>query len=133
MSKLKVLVVSKDDADIGPMAAAFLGDFSLQISPASAGLNPAVQLHPLTQVVMRECLIDMQKKKPISLYTIEPNEFDVIVNLDSTVDDSDYNTLVIPLNAVQYTNTLEDFRMMRDWLKNQTFILFHDTLRKMMR
>ncbi len=133
MKKLNVLVLSEDDAAAGPMAAAFLRDYSLYIHAVSAGIRPAAQMHPLTQVVMRECLINMDGRVPQEAKTLNSSDFDVILKLDETDFDTCEPAMLITLRAVPYDETIAGFRMMRDWLKNQTYILFRDTLRNLMR
>lgn len=133
MKELNVLVISENDTAAGPMAAAFLRDYSLHIHAVSAGIHPATQLHPLTQEVMRECLINMDDIVPCSVNALDRNNFDVILTLDE-VDWGDCKPVtIIPIAVVPHEATITGFRMMRDWLKNKTYILFRDALRELMR
>ena len=56
---MKILVVSETDACCGPMAAAFLRDYSTSNEVVSAGRNPLETIDPMAVTVMKECLIDL--------------------------------------------------------------------------
>ena len=64
---MKILVLSERDDCCGPMAAAFLRDYSEKLEVVSAGRHPADKLPGLVVEAMRECLIDMEGYEPAAI------------------------------------------------------------------
>ena len=102
---MKILVLSERDDCCGPMAAAFLRDYSEQLEVVSAGRHPAVALPSLVVEAMRECLIDMSDYKPCDLASLELAAFDEV-----------YECPDLPC-----PETLDACRNLRDYIKNESF------------
>jgi protein-tyrosine-phosphatase len=109
---MKVLVVTETDACCGPMAAAFLRDYSTRIEAFSAGRKPARTMAPLVVVAMRECLIEMENYQPCDLATLDVSTFDAV-----------YECPDLPA-----PKTIEEFRGLRDYIKNEAFLFFKNHL-----
>ena len=108
---MKVLVLTETDACCGPMAAAFLRDYSTMFEVVSAGHNPSGTIDPMTVTVMKECLIDLSDYMPKA-----------ISELDLTTFDQVYECPDLPCPA-----TMEACRMLRDYIKNETYLFFKRT------
>ena len=105
---MKVLVLSETDACCGPMAAAFLCDYSTAIEAVSAGRNPSQSIEPMVVEAMKECLIDLTAYHPRDLKTLDMSAFDVV-----------YECLDQPCPT-----TMEACRELRDAVKNEAFLFF---------
>ena len=105
---MKVLVLTETDACCGPMAAAFLGDYSTTMEVVSAGRNPAPSLDPLLVAVMKECLIDLDGYVPQDAKTLDVSAFDVV-----------YECPDLPAPT-----TLDEYRTLRDLIKNEAYLFF---------
>ena len=101
-------MLTETDACCGPMAAAFLGDYSTTMEVTSAGRHPAQALEPLLVAAMKECLIDMSGYRPRNIEEFELSDFDVV-----------YECPDLPSPG-----TLEDFRALRDFIKNEAYLFF---------
>ena len=75
---MKILVLSERDDCCGPMAAAFLRDYSEKLEVVSAGRHPADKLPGLVVEAMWECLIDMEGYEPAAISSMDPEAFDVV-------------------------------------------------------
>ena len=105
---MRVLVVTETDACCGPMAAAFMNDFSLHIEVVSAGRHPSQRIEPLLIEAMKECLIDLEGHQPRSIATVNESDFDAV-----------YECPDLPCPA-----TLEECRTLRDFVKNEAYLFF---------
>ena len=105
---MKVLVVTETDACCGPMAAAFLNDYSTSMEAVSAGRNPVQSIEPMVVKAMRECLIDLEDYVPKSIEEIDSKDFDVV-----------YECPDLPCPT-----TMEACRELRDFIKNEAFLFF---------
>ena len=105
---MKILVLSKTDACCGPMAAAFLRDYSPLLEVVSAGRNPLKYIDPMMVTVMKECLIDMSGYVPCDVKTIDASDFDVVYECPE----------------IACANTIEAYREMRDTIKNEAYLFF---------
>ena len=105
---MKILVISEHDDCCGPMAAAFLGDYSSKVEVVSAGRHPGSTVPPLVVEVMRECLINMEDYKPRDLASVDVSAFDVV-----------YECLDIPCPS-----TMEACRDLCDQIKNDSFLFY---------
>ena len=108
MYGMKILVVSETDACCGPMAAAFLRDYSPKLEVVSAGRNPLQTVDSLLVEAMKECLIDLSGYKPKDVAGYDASAFDAV-----------YACPDLPC-----PQTLEAFRELRDFIKNETFLFF---------
>ena len=107
---MKVLVLSESDASCGPMAAAFLRDFSPSLEVFSAGLNPFQTIDPLVVTVMRESLIDLEAYIPRDVNEMIESDFDAVFQCPD---------MICP-------DTVEDYRVLRDYVKNEAFLFYRE-------
>ena len=105
---MKILVLSERDDCCGPMAAAFLRDYSEKLEVISAGRHPADKLPGLVVEAMRECLIDLSDYVPFDKATVDLSEFDVIYECPDQPCPTDLQTC----------------RDLRDFIKNESFLFF---------
>ena len=105
---MKVLVVTETDSCCGPMAAAFLNDYSPSIEAVSMGRSPSAFVEPLLVVAMRECLIDLEGYVPKGKNDVGSMDFDVV-----------YECPDMPC-----PNTIEAIRELRDYIKNEAYLFF---------
>ena len=104
--KTNILILTETDACCGPIAAAFLRDYSPHNVVVSAGRTPAESVDPLAVMVMKECLVDLEGYVPRSIETIDPKDFDVVYECpEPTCQD-----------------TIEAYREMRDFIKNEAYL-----------
>ncbi len=108
---MKVLVVTETDSCCGPMAAAFLHDYSTSIEVVSAGRNPAETIEPLMITAMKECLVDLSGYQPKSVTEFDFSAFDAVYECP------DFSDFPAP-------TTLEKFRELRDFIKNEAYQFF---------
>lgn len=102
---MKILVLTAHDDCCGPMAAAFLNDYSGKVEAVSAGRHPAEALPSLVVAVMRECLVDLGDYRPCDAATLDLSSFDVV-----------YECPDEPCPAA-----LQSCRELRDHIKNESF------------
>lgn len=102
---MKILVLTERDDCCGPMAAAFLRDYSERVEVVSAGRHPAKALPPLVVVAMHECLIDMTGYQPRDVTTVKLSAFDLVYECPDAPCPSD----------------LQACRELRDFIKNESF------------
>ena len=105
---MKVLVLSEHDDCCGPMAAAFLRDYSSKLEVVSAGRNPGKTMAPLMVEAMCECLIDMDGYQPCDLATLDVSSFDVVYECPDSPCPKD----------------IQACRELRDRIKNEAFLFF---------
>jgi len=105
---MKVLVATDTDACCGPMAAAFLRDYSPRLEVLSAGRNPMQTIDPLVIIAMHECLIDLEQYQPRHLDLLDVSSFDV----------------VFECSDLPCPSTLQECRCLRDYIKNEAFLFF---------
>jgi len=105
---MKVLVVTETDACCGPMAAAFLRDYSPLMEVVSAGRNPLQSIEPLLVAAMHECLTDLEVYLPRDLKTVDTSAFDAVYECPDSPCPTD----------------VEACRALRDFIKNEAFLFF---------
>ena len=105
---MKVLVLTETDACCGPMAAAFLNDYSTAIEVVSAGRNPLQAIDPLLVTVMKECLIDLEGYVPLNAKSVDVSDFDLVYECPD---------MLAP-------TTLGEYRILRDYIKNEAYLFF---------
>ena len=105
---MKVLVVTETDSCCGPMAAAFLHDYSTSIEVVSVGRNHAETIEPLMITAMKECLVDLSGYQPKNVTEFDFSAFDAV-----------YECPDFPAPT-----TLEEFRELRDFIKNEAYLFF---------
>ena len=106
--KMRILVISECDDCCGPMASAFLGDYSSKLEVVSAGRHPSREVNPMVVLAMRECLIDLAGCVPRDLATVDPSAFDVV-----------YECPDLPC-----PDNLPASRDLVDYIKNESFLFF---------
>jgi len=111
---MRVLVVTETDACCGPMAAAFLNDYSTSMEAVSAGRHPAQSVDALTVVVMHECFADLSAYQPRGLESLDPSDFDAVYECPEG----------------SFPATVEEARSLRDYIKNEAYLFFCGLLRK---
>ena len=105
---MRILVLSETDACCGPMAAAFLRDYSPTNEVVSAGSNPLPSVNPMMVKAMRECLIDLSEYEPFNAKTLNMSNFDKVYKCpEMTCEDS-----------------IDAYREMRDFIKNEAYLFF---------
>ena len=105
---MKILVLSEHDDCCGPMAAAFLRDYSEKLEVKSAGRRPVPLIQPMVVRVMRECLIDLEGYVPVDVALVDMADFDVV-----------YECIDRPC-----PESLETCRDLCDFIKNESFLFF---------
>ncbi len=105
---MKILVLTETDACCGPMAAAFLCDYSTSNEVVSSGKNPLKSIDSMLVTIMKECLIDLDGYVPQDVQTINVSDFDRV-----------YECPDLPVPA-----TMEEYRALRDYIKNEAYLFF---------
>ena len=105
---MKILVLSETDACCGPMAAAFLRDYSPLFEVVTAGFHPSQAIDPMVVAVMRECLVDLSGHVPCDVETIDRSDFDVVYECPE----------------IACPDTMDAYRKMRDFIKNEAYLFF---------
>ena len=101
---MRILVLTETDACCGPMAAAFLRDYSTSLEVVSAGRKP---LRNVVEV-MKECLADLSAYRPRHVADVGAEAFDVVFECPEP-----------PCAA-----TVEAYRKLRDCVKNEAYLFF---------
>ena len=112
--KMRVLIVTEHDDALGPMAAAFLRDYSTHLDVVSVGRNPVQNLHPSVVVAMKECLVNLEGYVPKGISEIDVKQFEMV---------KEWPEMTLP-------SDLETFRKVRDRIKNESFLFYRDVIRK---
>ena len=107
---MRILVVTETDACCGPMAVAFLRDYSTSFEVLSAGRNPSDAINPLVVVAMRECMIDLADYRPCDLKSVDLSSFDAVYECP---DEPAPTSLV-------------ELRHLRDFIKNEAYLFFKE-------
>ena len=105
---MRILVLSETDACCGPMAAAFLRDYSPSLEVVSAGRNPSETIEAIAVAAMHECLADLAGYQPRDMKSIDVSAFDAV-----------YECPDLPS-----TETIGEFRPLRDFIKNEAYLFF---------
>ena len=105
---MRILVLTETDTCCGPMAAAFLRDYSPRLEVVSAGRSPLETMDPMAITVMKECLIDLSDYRPQKVSDFDLSAFDVFYECpDMTCE-----------------KTIDAYREMRDFIKNEAYLFF---------
>ena len=99
---MKVLVLTETDACCGPMAAAFLRDYSTSIEVVSAGKKPLESIDSMLVTVMKECLVDLDGYVPQDAKSVDVSDFDLL-----------YQCADLPAPT-----TMEEYRILCDYIKD---------------
>ena len=109
---MKILVLSEHDDCCGPMAAAFLRDYSEKLEVVSAGRKPSAVFPPMLVAVMRECLIDMEGYVPMGEEGLNKSSFDAVYECPD----------------LSCPKTLDACRDLCDYIKNESFLFYRQLL-----
>ena len=101
-------MLSETDACCGPMAAAFLRDYSPTNEVVSAGRNPLPSVDPMMVKAMRECLIDLSDYVPRDVKMLDVSDFDAVYDCPE----------------MNCPKTVDAYREMRDYIKNEAYLFF---------
>lgn len=105
---MRILVLTETDACCGPMAAAFLRDYSITNEVVSAGNNPLDSIDTMVVTVMKECLMDLGAYVPKSVKSIDVSNFDAVYQCPERLCPS----------------TIDAYRELRDFIKNDAYLFF---------
>ena len=108
LERMQILVLSGTDACCGPMAAAFLRDYSPSIEVVSAGSHPLDSVDPMAVAVMKECLIDLSDYRPKTITDFDLSAFDEVYECPDFPGEK----------------TIDAYRKMRDFVKNEAYLFF---------
>ena len=126
---MKILVLTEHDDCCGPMAAAFLRDYSQKLEVVSAGINPAENIQMLAVAAMKECLVDLSSAKPNDINQHEMNSFDYVLKIGVSKKLLQLNCgKTISLNPYIKAVDMDSMRQLRDWIKNEVFIVYKNRL-----
>ncbi len=109
---MRILVLSETDACCGPMAAAFLRDYSPAFEVVSAGRNPSSSVDPVMVEVMKECLIDLSCYLPHTVKSLNVLDFDAVYECPE----------------MTCAHTIDAYREMRDFIKNEAYLFFRNLI-----
>ena len=109
---MKILVLTERDDCCGPMAAAFLSDYSTKLEVVSAGRHPAKSLPRMLVAAMRECLIDLEGYQPRDVSAVDLKDFDML-----------YECPDLPC-----PDEVQACRDLRDRIKNKAFLYYRNIL-----
>ena len=128
--EMKILVLTRHDDCCGPMAASFLRDYSQKLEVVSAGIHPAENIQPLVVAAMKECLVDLSAVKPNAFGNCEQNAFDYILLIGVPADFCQIDAeKMICLNPKIEADDMDTMRLLRDWIKNEVFIVYKTRFR----
>ena len=105
---MRILVLTETDDCCGPMAASFLRDYSVSLEVVSVGRNPSQAVDPMVVEVMKECMADLSAYRPRHVADVGAEAFDVVFECPDP-----------PCPA-----TIDDYRKMRDCVKNEAYLFF---------
>ena len=105
---MRILVLTETDACCGPMAAAFLRDYSTSNEVVSVGFSPLETIEPMAVIVMKECLVDLSGYLPKEASGFDPKDFDAVYECPER----------------SCANTLTAYRELRDFIKNEAYLFF---------
>ena len=105
---MKILVLTETDARCGPMAAAFLRDYSTSNEVVSAGRHPMESIDPMVVTVMKECLVDLSDYQPKKASNFDLSTFDAIYECPER----------------SCPSTIDAYRELRDFIKNEAYLYF---------
>ena len=112
INSVKIIVLTETDACCGPMAAAFLRDYSTTNEVVSTGYHPLNSMSPMAVDVMKECLIDLSGYQPKNVTDFNLSDFDAVYGCPDE----------------PAPTTMEEFRALRDRIKNEAYLFFRNTL-----
>lgn len=126
---MKILVLTEHDDCCGPMAAAFLRDYSQKLEVVSAGISPSENIQTLAVAAMKECLIDLSAAKPKVFDKDALNSFDFLIIIGDADEGFQINAARMAYLNLEITcQDMDSMRQLRDWIKNEVFIVYKNRL-----
>jgi len=123
---MKILVITENDNCCGPMAVRFLNDFNDSVEAFSAGISPDANVEQNVVKLMHECFCDLSEYKPVQFRPSMLGDADCVVIIGETsfdVSPSKAIRLEVPPLLLE-SDTLEEMRVLRDYIKNESFVIF---------
>ena len=123
------------------MAAAFLKSFAPELEVFSAGTNPATEVNPLAVSVMKEAMIDLSGIQPQNVDSFLNQHFDFVITVcgDAAENCPAFSGKVKqrlhigfddPAKATgSAAEILQEFRRVRDEIKNEFFLFYKNQIR----
>ena len=105
---MRILVLTETDTCCGPMAAAFLRDYSRRLEVVSAGRAPMETMDPMAVTVMKECMVDLSDYRPKDVSDFDLSDFDAVYECPD----------------LSCGNSIDAYREMRDFIKNEAYLFF---------
>ena len=128
--EMKILVLTRHDDCCGPMAAAFLRDYSQKLEVVSAGIHPAENVQPLAVTAMKECLVDLSAARSDDFENYDLSVFDFILLIGVAEGFRQIDAAkTVSLNPEIEACDLDSMRLLRDWIKNEVFIVYKTRFR----
>jgi len=141
MLKMKILIICTGNSCRSQMAQGFLKSFDKKLEVRSAGTAPALQVNKLAIRVMKEVGIYISKNKPESIDRYLNSEWDYVI----TVCDNARESCPFFTGKVKHRlhmgfedpsefmgdeeQVLNEFRRLRDMVKEQFYIFYKDNLK----
>ncbi|MCK9452710.1 MAG: arsenate reductase ArsC [Bacteroidales bacterium] len=138
---MKILILCTANSCRSQMAAAFLKSFAPELEVYSAGTNPAKEVHPLAVAVMKEAMIDLSGIKPQNVANYLDQHFDFVITV---CGDAAENCPIFSGSVKQRLHigfddpakakgsaaeVLQEFRRVRDEIKNEFFLFYKNETR----
>ncbi len=138
---MKILILCIANSCRSQMAAAFLKSFAPELDVYAAGTNAAKEVHPLTIAVMKEAMIDLSEIEPQQVSTFLDQDFDFVITVCGDAEENFpvFNGKVRQRLHIGFDDPaktkgsseeiLQEFRKVRDEIKNEFFLFYKNQIR----
>ena len=138
---MKILILCTANSCRSQMAAAFLKSFAPELEVYSAVTNTAQEVHPLAIAVMKEAMIDLSEIKPQQVSTFLDQDFDYVITTCGEAKENFpiFNGKVRQCLHIDFDDPakaegsskeiLQEFRRIRDEIKNEFFLFYKNQIR----
>jgi len=138
---MKILILCTANSCRSQMAAAFLKSFAPELEVKSAGTNPTMEVHPLAIAVMKEAMIDLSEIKPQHVSAFLHQDFDYVITVCGDAEENCpiFNGKVRQRLHIGFDDPakakgsseeiLQEFRRVRDEIKNEFFLFYKNQIR----
>ena len=138
---MKILILCTANSCRSQMAAAFLKSFAPELEVFSAGTNPATEVNPLAVKVMKEAMIDLSGIRPQNVESFLNQHFDFVITVcgDAAENCPAFNGKVKQRLHIGFDDPakasgsaaeiLQEFRRVRDEIKNEFFLFYKNQIR----
>lgn len=137
---VKILVICKANSCRSQMAEAFLKQINNTLQVCSAGIVPAVEIHPYTIKVMQEIGIDLSSYRTTDIAEFVNQQWDVVFTVCDFADE--YCPIEIDkamkrihcrfIDPVEFKGNepekIQVFREVRDQIKEKMFEMYKDSI-----